>query len=231
MPLSLRAVSLDLDNTLWDTPPVLVRAEAALEAWLAEHAPRITEGFDPKEFRRLRAELAGREPGRAHDVTWLRTETLRHAARAAGYPAALADRAFEVFWRERNTLELYAEVSDALARLAARVPVYALTNGNACVREVGIGRYFAGAIDAPSAGAAKPDREIYRQLVDLAAMPAGAILHVGDDAIADVHGARAAGLQAAWMNRTGAEWPVDLPLPDHEVADLTALADLVESRT
>ena len=231
MPLSLRAVSLDLDNTLWETPPVLVRAEAALEAWLARHAPAITAEFDSSRFRQLRAELASREPGRAHDVTWLRTEALRHAARLAGYPEALADQAFQVFWRERNTLELYAEVSSALARLAARVPVYALTNGNACVQQVGIGRYFAGAIDAPSAGAAKPDREIYRRLVDLAAVPAGAILHVGDDALADVHGARAAGLQAAWMNRSGAEWPVELPLPDHEVANLTAVAELVESRT
>ena len=230
MPLSLRAVSLDLDNTLWDTPPVLVRAEATLEAWLAEHAPGIAALFDSGKFRRLRSELASREPGRAHDVTWLRTEALKHAASLAGYPAALADEAFEVFWRERNTLELYAEVNVALARLASLVPVYALTNGNACVQQVGIGRYFAGAIDAPSAGAAKPDREIYRRLVDLAAIPAGAILHVGDDALADVHGARSAGLQAAWMNRTGAEWPAELPLPDHEVADLTAVAELVEAR-
>ena len=230
MPLSLRAVSLDLDNTLWDTPPVLLRAEAALAAWLAEHAPAITAMFDSGRFRRLRAEIASREPGRAHDVTWLRTESLRHAASLAGYPGTLAEQAFEVFWRERNTLELYAEVDAALARLAALVPVYALTNGNASVQQVGIGRYFTGAIDAPTAGAAKPDREIYRQLVDLAAIPAGTILHVGDDALADVYGARAAGLQAAWMNRTGAKWPDELPLPDHEIADLNALADLVESR-
>ena len=231
MPLSLRAVSLDLDNTLWETPPVLVRAEAALEAWLAEHAPAIAASFDTARFRKLRGELANREPGRAHDMTWLRTEALRHAARLTGYPATLADAAFTVFWRERNTLELYPEADAALARIAARVPVYALTNGNACVEQVGIGRYFRGAIDAASAGAAKPDRVIYRRLVELARLPPAEILHVGDDALADVHGARAAGLQALWINRDGAEWPAELPPPEHEAADLAAVAAFVEARS
>lgn len=231
MPSTLRAVSLDLDNTLWETPPVLVRAELALETWLAEHAPLITAEFDSGRFRALRAELAGREPSRAHDVTWLRLEALGHAARATGYPADLAARAFDVFWRERNRIELYDEATAALTRLAARVPVYALTNGNACVKQVGIGHFFRGAIDAASAGAPKPDREIYRRLIEMAGVRASEILHVGDDAIADVHGAREAGLEAAWMNRTGERWPHGLNPPEHVVADLTAVAELVESRS
>ena len=37
----LRAVSLDLDNTLWDTPPVLARAEAVLREWLVANSPGI----------------------------------------------------------------------------------------------------------------------------------------------------------------------------------------------
>src|SRR5258706_15925217 len=98
MPLSLRAVSLDLDNTLWDTPPVLARAEAALEAWLAEHAPAIAARFDAARFRRLRGELATPEPRRAHDGTRPRTEALKHAARGAGYPATPAGGALAGFW-------------------------------------------------------------------------------------------------------------------------------------
>jgi putative hydrolase of the HAD superfamily len=231
MPSSLRAVSLDLDNTLWDTPPVLVRAEVALSTWLQTHAPGIAERFSVGEFRERRARLAAARPERAHDVTWLRTESLRQAATETGYPERLAEEAFGVFWRERNSIELYEDVADGLARLAARVPVFALTNGNACVRQVGIGRYFRGAIDAAGAGAAKPDRQIFETLLGLASVPAAAILHVGDDALADVHGARLAGMQTAWMNRTGERWPAELPRADHEVADLAALATLVESLT
>ncbi|HXQ31017.1 MAG TPA: HAD-IA family hydrolase [Steroidobacteraceae bacterium] len=231
MPLAPRAVSLDLDNTLWDTPPVLVRAEAALRMWLLTHAPRIAEQFSSADLQQLRLALASAEPALSHDLSWLRTETLRRAALAAGYPASVADAAFEVFLRERNAIEPFAEVPAALARLARRVPLYAVSNGNACVYRVGIGTFFRGAVDAAAAGAAKPDGRIFARLIALAAVAPGEILHVGDDAIADVQGARAAGLQTVWMNRRGAPWPADLPRADREVGDLAALAQLIDALT
>lgn len=231
MPSRLRAVSLDLDNTLWDTPPVLVRAELALATWMQGHAPRIAERFSAGEFRAIRAGLAQAQPHRAHDVTWLRTESLRRAALETGYPPELAAEAFGVFWRARNEIEPYAEVGAALERLAARVPLFAVTNGNACVRQVGLGAYFKGSIDAATAGVAKPDRQIFMQLVEMSGVESGQIMHVGDDAIADVHGAREAGLRTAWMNRNAEKWPSELKRAEHEVADLEALATLVERLT
>jgi putative hydrolase of the HAD superfamily len=227
--MTLRAVSLDLDNTLWDTPPVLLRAEAALGVWLDAHAPRLAAAFDAAAQRRLRLAIAAAEPARAHDVSWLRRESLRQAAAATGYPPELAERAFQEFLRERNVIEPYAEVGAALERMARRVPLYALTNGNACVTRVGIGGYFRGALDAAAAGAAKPDARIFRRLSELAGLPASAMLHVGDDAHADIEGARSAGMRTAWVNRARAGWPPELAPPDHEVSDLTELAALVES--
>ena len=229
MPTSVRAVSLDLDNTLWETLPVLRRAEAALAAWLAARAPRLAAAFSTEDFKHLRDELARGAPERAHDLTWLRTETLRRALLATGYAPALAEQAFEVFLAERNTIEPYADVRPALARLARRVPLFALSNGNACVTRVGLGEYFRGALGASSAGVAKPDARIFAQLVALTAVEPAAILHVGDDAIADVAGARAAGLATVWINRSGEPWPEGLQPADHEVRDLAALATLVES--
>lgn len=225
----LRAVSLDLDNTLWDTPPVLARAEAVLRGWLEVHGPGIAARFDAAALLRLRLEVAAERPEHAHDFSYLRTEALRRAARAAGYPDALAERAFDVFLTARNEVVLYAEVPQALVRLAARLPLYALSNGNACVRRVGLGHLFRGAVDAAGAGAAKPDPRIFARLLEVAGVPAAAVLHVGDDADADVRGARAAGLRSAWMNRNGAPWPAGLPPPDHEIADLTELVALVEA--
>ncbi|MBS0394881.1 MAG: HAD family hydrolase [Proteobacteria bacterium] len=223
MPDRVRAVSLDLDNTLWDTPPVLVRAEAVLSAWLARHAPAMAARFDAGALAALRAAVAAESPERAHDLSYLRTEALRRAARACGYPEAVAERAFGVFLGARNEVVPYAEVPAALARLAARVPLYALSNGNACVWRAGLGRHFHAAIDAATAGAAKPDPRSFAHLVAVAGLAPGAILHVGDDPVADVAGARAAGLQTVWINRTAAPWPDGLARADVEVADLVEL--------
>ncbi len=224
-----RAVSLDLDNTLWDTPPVLVRAEAVLRDWLETHGPALAARFDAPALGALRLEVAAAAPERAHDLSWIRTEALRRAARASGYADEFAERAFEVFIAARNQIEPFGEVPAALARLAARLPLYALTNGNACVQRVGLGAHFTAAIDPVRGGAAKPDRRIYDELIAVAAVPAASILHVGDDAYADVEGARRAGMRTAWMNRVGAIWPATLAPADYEVVDLDGLVALVES--
>jgi putative hydrolase of the HAD superfamily len=224
----LRAVSLDLDNTLWETPPILVRAESALRGWLESEAPELANAFDDAALARLRQAVVADTPTLAHDMTFVRTESLRRAARAVGLPSALAEAAFDVFIEERNRVVLYPDVEAALGKLAARVPLYAVTNGNACVRRAGLGHYFAGSIDAAAAGAPKPDPRIYGCLMASAGVPAAAVLHVGDDAWADVDGARAFGLRTAWMNRGAGLWPATLMPADHEVADLGEIVAIVE---
>ena len=225
---TLRAVSLDLDNTLWDTPPVLLRAEAVLRDWLEGHCPLMAARFDAAALTRLRGAVVHDRPERAHDFSWIRSEALRRAARATGYPDELAERAFEVFLSARNQLVPYAEVPAALQRLAARLPLYAVSNGNACVRRVGLGEHFAAAIDAAAAGAAKPDPRIFARLLAVARVPPASVLHVGDEAVADVAGARGAGLQTAWINRERAPWSAPFAPADHEIADLDQLVVLVE---
>ena len=53
------------------------------------------------------------------------------------------------------------------------------------------------------------------------------VLHVGDSDGEDVQGAKAAGLQVAWVNRNGRSRRPDVPEPDFEIADLTELPTLL----
>ena len=39
IPTAIRAITLDLDDTLWPVLPTLLRAEETLAAWLASQAP------------------------------------------------------------------------------------------------------------------------------------------------------------------------------------------------
>ena len=45
MRFAVRAITLDLDDTIWPIAPVILRAENALGAWLREHAPRSTRSW------------------------------------------------------------------------------------------------------------------------------------------------------------------------------------------
>ena len=224
-----RAVSLDLDNTLWDTPPVLERAETALQAWLTGEAPRLVDRYDRPALARLRASVAAELPHRAHDFTFVRTESLRRAALETGYAESLAHDAFEVFISARNRIDPFEEVPGALTRLSRRLPLYALTNGNACVHRVGLGHHFAGSFAPAEVGCAKPDERIFAALAVAAGVPALGIWHVGDDPEADVLGAQRAGMIGVWMNRIDAVWPSALPPPDLEVRDMDDLVARIEA--
>lgn len=196
-----RAITLDLDDTLWAVAPTLVEAERVLGGWLAAHAPATAARLDAEVRAAIRRRLVAEHPGRAHDMSWLRRELLRRALAQAGDPESLAAPAFEVFLAARQQVELYPDVEPVLRAWASRYRLVAVTNGNADIAAVGLGRYFAGCVSAHEIGCSKPDPRMFEAACRLAGTDPAETLHVGDDWQLDVRAARAAGLQAAWLRR------------------------------
>ena len=225
--MTLQALTLDLDDTLWPVGPTIRRAELAMQAWLARAAPATVARHDAAALKAIRQQVQADRPDWAHDLSALRRETVRRALQAAGDDPALAEPAFEVFFSERQRVDLFDDVLPALARLAARWPIVALTNGNADVHRVpGLGRHFHASLSARDLGLAKPAAQAFHAACLRAGADPAATLHIGDDPALDVDGALAAGLQAAWVRR--ATLPAqDAPqgAPQHVVATLTELAD------
>lgn len=223
----LHAITLDLDDTLWPMAPTLQRAEASLQQWLRLHAPATVALHDRSAWLALRRAVVQDRPDWAHDLSALRCETIRRALLAAGDDPALAGPAFDVFFDQRQRVDLFADVLPALARLAARWPIVALSNGNADVQRVpGLGQYFHAALSARDLGLAKPAPAVFAAACQRAHAAAANTLHVGDDAALDVDGALAAGLQAAWVRRAGGpDTGCPIGTAQHVVADLAELAE------
>ncbi|HPF25829.1 MAG TPA: HAD-IA family hydrolase [Steroidobacteraceae bacterium] len=226
----IAAICFDLDNTLWDSAVVIGRAERRLRAWLEQHYPLLPQAFSVDDMRAHRLSLIKAEPQRAHDLSYVRRESLARLATEVGYMRALADEAFEVFLTARNELELFADVASALAELGQRYTLASLTNGNADLGRVGIRAWFAVSLTAADVGAAKPHHNAFEAALRALDLPAHRVLYVGDDPHLDVHGARGAGLRTAWMNRTAMAWPTELEPADIEVADCTALVRALNVR-
>jgi len=220
-PAQIKAITLDLDDTLWPIAPTIERAEAVLQAWLDAEAPATAlQWRDAAHRHALRAEVNGEYAAFAHDLTHLRREMIRLALQRAGDDAALAEAAFECFFAERQCVEFYPDVLPALARLAARYPVLSLSNGNADVHRIGIGQHFQAQVGAREVGVAKPGRRIFEVAAEAAGFAPREVLHIGDDAALDVLGALDAGMQAVWLNRDGGEWSHAPHQPHLEATDL-----------
>ena len=223
----VQAITLDLDDTLWPIWPTIERAEHVLHAWLSEHAPMTAALFaNPAALREIRNHVAEQRPEFKHDLSAVRRESIRLALYRAGENPLLAEPAFDAFFAARQQVELYEDARPALEFLAQRFPLVSLSNGNADLERVGVGRYFRAAVSAREFGVGKPDPRIFLAAAGAADVLPEHVLHVGDDATLDVMGAMNAGMQAVWLNRADHHWPHEQQ-PDVTVRDLSELCALL----
>lgn len=212
---AIRAISLDLDDTLWPIWPTIERAERVLHAWLSINAPMTAALFaNPQALREIRQSMEQMRPDLRHDLSSLRRESIRLAIYRAGEDPLMADEAFEVFFAERQNVTLYPDALAALEFLAARYPLVSLSNGNSDLTRMGLARFFQASISAREFGVGKPDPRIFHAAAGALDLTPEQVLHVGDDTVLDVLGARNAGMQAAWANRNEAIWPHEGDSPD-----------------
>ena len=223
----IRAISLDLDETLWPVWPTIERAEQMLHQWLAVHAPQTAALFaDAAALRQIREEMNAHQPHLKSDLSALRRESIRMALERAGNDPALAEPAFDVFFDARQCVTLYDDAAPALAFLSARFPLVSVSNGNADIVRIGLKPYFRAAVSAREFGIAKPDPSIFVAAAQAVGVAPEEVLHVGDDATLDVLGAVRAGMQAAWLNREDQLWPHEVQ-PHVTVSTLTELCELL----
>lgn len=223
---TVRAICFDLDNTLWEVEPVLNRAERILADWLARRYPLIPRRFSPAAMLEVRAALLAEQPHQAHDLSFLRRETIARCAAEVGYKRDMAPEAFAVWLAARNQVEPYGEVIASLEFLASRFRLATLSNGNADLEVIGLAHHFEVTLSAGALGYAKPDPRAYTALAEALTLKPAEILFVGDEPHADVDGPRTAGMQTVWMNRRGVVWPDALPAADASVTDLAGLVAL-----
>lgn len=220
----VRAISIDLDDTLWPVVPVIARAEQALQDWLSARAPGATALLrDPQTRLALRHEFVRGQPHLSHDLRAVRRAVIAEALARQGEDPSLVDGAYEAFIAARMEVELYGDARPALEWLCARYPVVAVSNGNADVHRVGLGSYFRAALSAQEFGVAKPDPRIFHAAARAVDVAPHQVLHVGDDAALDVVAAAQAGLQTVWVNRVGHTWSHEGSVPHLEVTSLDAL--------
>lgn len=224
----IRALSFDLDDTLWPIAPTILRAEQRLQDWLHAQVPDLAPHWPSERLRAHRDAVAARRPELAHDYGAQRRHSLLDIL--DGHPECerLVEDAFATFYAARNEVDLYDDAMDCLMRVGRRFRLASLSNGNADLERIGLAHHFEQRISARDVGVMKPDAAIFAHLCASLDLAPAQIAHVGDDPEMDVLGARQAGLFAVWLNREGRPWP-HAEAPDLEVSDLHQLCAWLEA--
>lgn len=223
----IKAISFDLDDTLWHCAPAIQNAENALYEWHRRETPLVTVEHSRQSLAAYRMGIRARYPELAGDVTEMRLVGLRELLREFGYRESLAAQGFDVFYRARSEVQLYEGVIEMLEALGRRYKLAAITNGNADLGHIGIEQHFNQVHAANLVTPAKPAPAMFERCLQQFDLPAAALLHIGDNPVADVVGGHNAGVQTLWFNQLEQPWPEQLPQPHFQARTLSEIIALL----
>jgi putative hydrolase of the HAD superfamily len=161
------------------------RARSAIRAEVAHYAAGCRWAADATSLEQLRRECA--------------------AVLERELDVEAGERMVEVL-ADAIVLRPFADVPHALRLLDGRgLALAVVSNGDSSLGESreAAGLRFDVVLDSATTGSAKPDPAIFRAALDRLGVAAGRALHVGDDPVNDLEGARAADIDAVLIDRSG----------------------------
>jgi 2-haloacid dehalogenase len=223
MPLP-EALAFDVYGTLVD--PLRVREE--LETVAGEHAPAIA-----RVWRQTQLEYTFRLTAmeRYEDFEWVTHRALHQALAVAGVrlDAADVDRLMAAYDR----LERFDDVADGLDRLhAAGHTLAVLSNGTLRMLEkvifnAGLRPPLEDIISVDEVRVYKPSPRVYHHAAERLRRPIEEVRLISSNPF-DIAGAEAAGMQAAWIDRSSGIFDTLAEPPRVVVGSLLELADALE---
>ncbi len=220
------ALAFDMYGTLVNP----IRISQKLEQYIPTDAVRVAEVWRQKQLE-FTFRLTAME--QYEDFEQVTRKALDYALAVAGRNLDANQK--NALMAQYNDLERFADVEPGLERLkAAGHPMVVFSNGSpsmldAIMQAAKLYAYFQGFVSVDEVKVYKPSPRVYRHVASRLGRPIGEVRLISSNPF-DVIGARAAGMQAAWVDRSGGLFDALGSLPDVVVATLTELADALEKR-
>jgi 2-haloacid dehalogenase len=216
-------LAFDMYGTLVDP----IRIWRSMEQHMGQAALRIAEVWRAKQLEYTFRLTAMQQYEDFEQVT---RKSLDYALAASG--VELAEDVRRALLAEYDSLEPFPEVAEGLQRLrSAGHPLVVFSNGTprmlqAVVGAAGLEGAFQALISVHDVRAYKPSPRVYQHAARYLGRPLSQVRLVSSNPF-DVLGAAAAGMQVAWLNRSGAVFDTLGPPPDLVITRLTELAGRV----
>jgi putative hydrolase of the HAD superfamily len=197
----IKAMTFDLDDTLYDNWPYIVEAEKGLLNFIATEYPNSSH-LSKDDWQQYKRSALRDDPELFSDMGDLRRIVLRKGLEESGYRDRELEEAvqacFDWFYFERSNFTVGEAERQMLAKLAEHLPLIAITNGNVNTQQIGIDDYFQTVLKASRQRPMKPHRHMFDEAASILKIERSSILHVGDNLEKDVLGATNAGFSSAW---------------------------------
>lgn len=167
------------------------------------------------------------------DFEQVTRKALDYALEAAGRKLDADQK--DALMAQYNNLDRFDDVEEGLSRLKETGhQMVVFSNGTPAMLEALMDReqlapYFEGYVSVNEVQVYKPSPKVYRHVAERLGRPIGEVRLVSSNPFDDI-GAEAAGMQAAWVDRSGGLFDTLGPRPEMVVGTLTELADVLEAK-
>lgn len=229
---SIKAISFDMDDTLYDNRAIMPLAEQAFIGYL-QSLPHLSN-LTSQQFSLAKAHVVENEPQIHHNVELWRKKTTAYLLTQAGLAVSVipscVESAMEVFLEYRHKVNVPEITHQILNYLANKFPLITISNGNADLDRLGLKCYFQFSLRAGADGLAKPSPALFNLAAKQLGLQTSSILHVGDNLYTDIFGAVQSGMRACWLNASGHrldKHPAIQAMPYVEISDLAEIKTLL----
>jgi len=225
----IKAISFDLDDTLYSNQPNMRAASQKMVAYF-QNIFNSDKPYDFNYWLPFKKQAIAQRPALKHDVAEVRVQCYYLGFIEHGYSEEEALKkardAVDYFVIERSNFSVPEDIHTLLQDLKSKYTLISISNGNVDTKAIGIDKYFDLILHADLNQRQKPSRDMFDIACNTFGLKANEILHVGDCGKADIRGAMLAGLQSAWFPRYNVGKPVSI-LPTIELSDINELRCLV----
>jgi 2-haloacid dehalogenase len=219
----VEALAFDMYGTLVDP----IRIWKQLDQYVPQNVQRIAEIWRQKQLE-FTFRLTVME--RYEDFEQVTRKALDYALAAVG--SDLDTEQKDLLMAQYNDLERFADVEPGLQRLKdAGYTMVVFSNGSpfmltSIMHAAHLQPYFQGFVSVDEVKVYKPSPKVYQHVANLLGRPIGEVRLISSNPF-DVIGAESAGMQAAWVNRSGGLFDTLGPKPQMVVGTLVELADVL----
>ncbi|WP_286234104.1 HAD-IA family hydrolase [Thalassotalea sediminis] len=226
--LPFKAISFDLDDTLYHNAPVMLATDAKMRQYFNELLP-VGE-YDYHFWFRFRQQALLENSKLIHDVGELRRKSYHLGFIALGYDSSIAgdmaQKALDFFITQRSNFKVPEAIHKLLSQLAKKWPLVAISNGNVDTQAIGLSQYFTQIHHADLSKKQKPAPDMFALTCQQLAIKPQELLHIGDCGLNDIYGATTFGCQTAWVSTYDIGKPIT-QLATVELRDITELNRLL----
>ena len=219
--MAREALAFDMYGTLVDP----IRIWKLLEQYFPHNGMRVAELWRQKQLE-YTFRLTVME--RYEDFEHVTRQSLDYALAASGYTLTAEQK--QHLMEQYNDLERFPDVEPGLERLQAMGhTMVVFSNGNPAMlgplmKAANLEKYFQGFVSVDEIRVYKPSPKVYQLVANKLGRPIGEVRLISSNPF-DVIGAMNAGMQAAWIDRSGGLFDTLASRPQLVVKTLTELAD------